>query len=145
MLADFFSNTVVFLKAGSHSITELANLDPATFMPNYTANYFHTLKNMGLGKDCSVISIQNITTGTYHLFKPNSNWTNLQEIALPSDWNFQAQTKDILFVVSSSKLYRYNQNNFTLDQIYTLPVKQNYTLYGWGRQGSCLYGDTKCS
>ena len=79
-----------------------------------------------------MVSYEKKTEGVFQLFRPNSNWTTLESVSLPSGWNLQAQSKDLLFMVSGSKLYRFNKYTYNVEQLYSLPVKDNYTIYGWG-------------
>ena len=70
----------------------------------------------------------NVTAG-YHA---DATWTTIQTIALPSDWNAQAGSEDMIYAISNNKLYAYNRVTYLYEMKYTLPAFTKFSIRSIG-------------
>ena len=78
------------------------------------------------GLNCDVVKYTPASQSSFTLFKPSSNWTALTPITLPSGWNWQANSEDLMFMVSANKLYKFSTSSQTYELVYTFGAFSNY-------------------
>lgn len=61
------------------------------------------------------------------MYRAHPDWSTIYKVSYPTAWNPQNYSADILFTVSSNKLYRYNSTTYEIQQLFTFP--QFYDRY----------------
>ena len=62
------------------------------------------------------------------VYRANADWSNIHLIALPSNFNLQTVSLDLIWAVSNNILYRYDPSTFQFTQMATLPSFQHYHI-----------------
>ena len=81
------------------------------------------------GLNCDVVKYTPANQSSFTLFKPSSNWTALTPITLPMGWSWQANSEDLMFMVSANKLYKFATSSQTYELVYTFGAFTNYQIF----------------
>ena len=79
-----------------------------------------------VGEDCAIMAFA--TPSGISVYRANADWSNIHLVALPPNFNLQAVSLDLIWVVSNSILYRYDPSTFQYTPMATLPSFQHYNI-----------------
>lgn len=116
----------------SESIFKILGALPLSTFTTDTVTLAQIAAMIVVGEDCDVLAFSNgATTGIY---RASSDWTSINPVTLPANWNSQAASLDLEYGISNNHLYRYNRTTFSFDDVYTFPANQKYQILNSGRR-----------
>ncbi len=74
------------------------------------------------------MAFQNGMTNQVAIYRASADWTEINVVVVPSNWNVQAATRDLMYGISNHKLYKYNRNLFQYDELYTFGPSTTYWI-----------------
>lgn len=74
------------------------------------------------------MAFQNTPTSQISIYRASVDWTEINLVVVPSDWNVQAVTLDLMYGISNHKLYKYNKNLFQYDELYAFNPSMIYWI-----------------
>ena len=81
-----------------------------------------------IAEECAVLSFTNLQTNTTAIYRASPDFSEINVVVLPTGWQIQAATNDLMYGISNNKLYRYNRNLFQYDELFTFNPSMVYWM-----------------
>lgn len=81
-----------------------------------------------VGEDCKVLSFTNLGINQTLIYRASADYTSINVVLTPSNWNIAAATLDLMYGISNNKLYSYNEDLGQYDELYTFAPSQRYWM-----------------